>query len=135
MKEGFEEVPHTADVAIRAWGRDLRELFANAARGMAWLMADPATVEPAVEVELELTAFDVETLLVTWLGELLYLNERDGTVFTAFDLEDVTSTGLRAKARGGAAREVRRHIKAVTFSEMQVRSTDCGLESVIVFDV
>ncbi|HEC35265.1 MAG TPA: archease, partial [Anaerolineae bacterium] len=82
MERGFEEVPHTADIALRVWGQDLPELFANAARGMAWLMVDPSTVNPTVEVPLELRAYDAESLLVTWLGELLYLNERDGLVFT-----------------------------------------------------
>jgi SHS2 domain-containing protein len=134
MDRGFEEIPHTADVAIRVWGRDLAELFTNAARGMAWLLVDPDTVEPTVEVPLELSAYDTETLLVTWLGELLYLNERDGTIFTTFDLREVTSTRLRGRARGGPT-ETRQHIKAVTFSEMKVQPTARGLETTIVFDV
>jgi len=135
MEDGFEEIPHTADVAIRAWGRDLLDLFANAARGMAWLMADPDTVQTTVEKTIELTAYDAETLLVTWLGELLYLRERDGAVFTTFELEDVTNTHLRGSARGGPAKVLRRAIKAVTFSEMDIRPTEDGLETVIVFDV
>jgi len=135
MGEGFEEIEHTADVALRVWGRDLAELFANAALGMAWLMANPSSVNPTVEVPLNLTAYDAETLLVTWLGELLYLNERDGLVFTHFDLEEVTPTHLRGRARGGVAAEMRRHIKAVTFNELDIRPTERGLETMVVFDV
>ncbi len=133
--ESFEEIPHTADVALRVWGQDLRELFASAARGLAWLMADPDTVQPEKEVALDLTAPDAETLLVTWLGELIYLNERDGVVFTEFDLEEVTPTHLRGTARGGRAGEIRRLIKAVTFSNLAIRPTDRGLETTITFDV
>ena len=135
MDEGFEEIPHTSDVAIRVCGRDLADLFANAARGMAWLMADPGSVDPTDEVSLELSARDVETLLVTWLGELLYLNERDGLVFTAFALDEITPTYLRGKARGGAAGDTRRYIKAVTFSEMEIRHGERGMETIVVFDV
>jgi SHS2 domain-containing protein len=101
--ESFEEIPHTADAALRVWGKDLAELFANAARGLAWLMADPETVQPEKEVALDLTAPDAETLLVTWLGELIYLNERDGVVFTVFDLEEVTPTHLRGTSPGRPA--------------------------------
>ena len=36
----YEEIEHTADVGIRAYGRDLDELFVNAAEGMFSLIAD-----------------------------------------------------------------------------------------------
>ena len=135
MERGFEEIPHTADIALRVWGRDLKELFVNAARGMAWLLTDPDAVEPAVAVPIELTAYDAETLLVSWLGELLYLSERDGIVFTTFEMEEMTPTHLRGVARGGPVQEIRQPIKAVTFSDLEIRSTPHGLETVIVFDV
>ncbi len=135
MEQGFEEIPHTADVALRVWGRDLKELFVNAARGMAWLLADPDTVEPVATVPIELTAYDAETLLVSWLGELLYLSERDGIVSTTFEMEEITPTHLRGVARGGPVQEIRQPIKAVTFSDLEIRSTPHGLETVVVFDV
>lgn len=140
MNGRFEEVEHTADIAIRVWGQDLAGLFANAAYGMACQMADPDAVDladqnPNAEHLVELEAYDVETLLVTWLGELLYLGERDGCVFTDFDVLEITPTRLRATARGGPVEEHRRHIKAVTFSELEIVHTDAGYETIIVFDV
>ncbi|MGD1996423.1 MAG: archease [Anaerolineae bacterium] len=135
MEEGFEEIEHTADVALHIWGRDLAELFVNAARGMASLMVEPETVEPAVEISLELTADDAEALLVTWLGELLYLSERDDIVFIDFDVQEITHTRLRGKARGGPTEGARGYIKAVTFSELEIHPTERGLETNVVFDV
>ena len=135
MYKRFKEIEHTADVALRVWGRDLTELFVNAAHGLAWLIADPETVQPDKRVSIELNGYDTETLLVSWLGELLYLNERDGIVLTVFELKEVTSAHLLGTARGGPAVETRHHIKAVTFNEMDVRQTENGLETVIVFDV
>jgi SHS2 domain-containing protein len=135
MSKRFEEIEHTADVALRVWGRDLTELFVNAAHGLAWLVADPGTVQPEKTVTIKLNAYDTETLLVSWLGELLYLNERDDMVYTVFDLKEVTSTHLLGTAEGGPAVETRHHIKAVTFHEMDVQQTENGLETVVVFDV
>ncbi len=132
---GFVEVPHTADAALRVWGANLAELFANAARGLAWLLTDPQSIRPARRATLELRADDAETLLVTWLGELLYLYERDGAVFSEFEMEEVTPTCLRANARGGPAGEVRYHVKAVTFNQLAIRPTEKGWETTIVFDV
>jgi len=135
MKQRFEEIEHTADIAIRVWGRDLAELFANAAYGMACQMADVDTVERTIEHTVELQAYDTETLLVAWLGELLYLGERDGCVFIEFDMLDVTPTQLRATVRGGPASGHHGHIKAVTFSDLEIVHTDAGYETTIVFDV
>jgi SHS2 domain-containing protein len=135
MDRRFEEIEHTADIAIRVRGRDLAELFANAAYGMACQLADPDGFSLTVERPVQLEAFDVETLLVTWLGELLYLGERDGCVFTAFDMREVVPTRLRAVARGGAVQAYRSHVKAVTFNDLEVRRTDEGYETTIVFDV
>jgi SHS2 domain-containing protein len=136
---GFEEIEHTADIAIRVRGRSLAEMFANAAYGMACQMAGPPASTDAVgetiERTIELTAYDAETLLVTWLGELLYLSEREECVFTEFDMVEVTASRLQAVARGGPAATDRRHIKAVTFNDLDIVHTDAGYETTIVFDV
>ncbi len=135
MEGGFTEIDHTADAALLVWGQDLAALFVNAARGLAWLQADPASVTPTVAIPVDLTADDVEMLLVTWLGELLYLGEREGVVFTTFDLEEVTPTRLRGTAYGGPPGERRWPVKAVTFNRLAVRPGPRGLETPIVFDV
>jgi SHS2 domain-containing protein len=135
MNKRFEEVEHTADIAIRVWGRDLAELFANAAYGMACQLADLDGMNLTVKDTIELEAYDVETLLVTWLGELLYLGERDECVFVDFDMGKVAPTRLHATVRGGAGREHRSHIKAVTFSDLEIQRTDAGYETTVVFDV
>jgi SHS2 domain-containing protein len=135
MDRRFEEIEHTADIAIRAWGGDLAELFANAAYGMACQLADPDGVELTVERTVDLEAYDTETLLVAWLGELLYLGERDECVFVGFDMAEVTYTRLRAIVWGGVVREYRGHIKAVTFNDLKIQHTEAGYETTVVFDV
>lgn len=135
MERRFEEIEHTADLAIRVWGRDLAELFANAAYGLACQLADPAGIEHTVERSIELEAYDLETLLVAWLGELLYLNERDALIFTGFDVRELAPTRLRAVVRGGAAEGQYGHIKAVTFNDLEITPTGEGYEATVVFDV
>jgi SHS2 domain-containing protein len=131
----FEEIDHTADIAIRIWGRDLAELFANAARGMAQQLADVDEGVLLVEERIDLEAYDAETLLVTWLSELLYLSERDGRVFTDFGMLEVTPQRLRAIARGRPVDRRRRYIKAATFSDLEIVRTETGYQATIVFDV
>jgi len=134
-EERFAEVEHTADIAIRVWGQGLAEFFANAAYGMACQLTDVDQVELTATETIELQADDVEMLLVDWLSELLYLGERENVVFVEFDILGVTPHSLRALVRGGPIAERGAHIKAVTFSQLDVRKTEGGYETTIVFDV
>lgn len=113
----YEEIEHTADVGIRAYGKTLDELFANAAEGMFSLIADRETVRPVGEVEIRLTADDLPGLLLRWLSELLFIHETQSFLFSSFDVR-VEDTSLVAKARGEtidkARHELRLAVKAVT---------------------
>jgi SHS2 domain-containing protein len=134
--DAIRNVEHTADWAIRIRGRDLTELFDRAAAGMVRLLvADPSTVPLDVERSLSLESYDAEGLLVEWLGELAYLAESDGLIFTKIKLDRVTPTRLTGTMRGGRAPELLKHIKAVTYHELAIRQIGSELEVTVVFDV
>ncbi len=137
MERNFEEIDHTADLAVRVWGTDLADLFQNAAYAMACQLTNLANDQAGIEAEVrvEIDAEDYEMLLVEWLSELLYRVERDGVVFNDFSIQELTPRRLRAVVRGAPVAEIQAHIKAVTFSELDIRNTDAGIETVIVFDV
>ena len=106
----YEEIDHTADVGIRAHGRTVDELFANAAEGMFSLIADLTKVKPVGEVEVRLEAEDLSTLLLRWLSELLYLHETQRLVFSSFEVH-VVGTTLDGRARGEAIDKARHELK------------------------
>jgi SHS2 domain-containing protein len=134
--DGFQEVEHTADWSLRVRGRDLRELLVNAARGMNHLIVSDLDAVPTdVQRSVILDAFDAESLLVEWLSELAYWAESEMLVFREFDLREVTSDRLEALVRGGHATGLQRHIKAVTYHDLQIVESDEGLEVTVVFDV
>ena len=135
-KADFEEIEHAADWALRVRGRDLRELLISAARGMVSLIvADPAALPSDVEQTIELESIDAESLLVDWLSELAYWAEAEMLVFHRFELHKVTPTSLRATVRGDHASELTKHIKAVTYHNLEIIETPEGLEATVVFDV
>ncbi len=119
----YEEIEHTADVGIRAYGRTASEIFAAAAEGMFSLIADPAKVEPKGEVEIRLTAEDLPKLLVAWLSELLFLHETQRLLFSTFDVR-VRGRSLRSHVRGEtidkSRHELKLAIKAVTYHRLSV---------------
>jgi len=132
----FEEVEHTADWALRVRGRDLAELLVNAARGMSHLLVPDLDAVPTdVERRIELNDLDAESLLVEWLSELAYWAEAESLVFREFQMLQATADHLEAVVRGGYAPNLQKHIKAVTYHNLEIIQTESGLETTVVFDV
>ncbi len=131
---GFQEQPHTADWALDIWAPDLTSLLLQAARGMYALMQARLQAEPNEIYRFEIAAPDRETLLVTFLSELLYFTQRDNVAFDQFDLIH-DGNKLIAAVAGGPIESAAKEIKAVTYHNLAVRETERGLETTIVFDV
>jgi len=132
----FEEVEHTADVALRCGGPDLETFFRSAAQGLYHLMGITAGgTEKSVPYALALAAEDLEGLLVAWLGELAYLAESRGLVFEAMAFSALASTHLEARLTGRRAGPAGTFIKAVTYHGLKVAKTPEGYAATIVFDV
>lgn len=132
----FEEIEHTADVAIRCGGPDLEALFSNAARGMYLLMGiTPAPAGPVEAITVAMSAADVEGLLVDWLGELAYRAETDGLVPEQMVFKVLTRTRVEAELCGRRQHGFTRVIKAVTYHGLNIEKSPEGYTATVVFDV
>ncbi|OGO35258.1 MAG: hypothetical protein A2Z03_02545 [Chloroflexi bacterium RBG_16_56_8] len=130
----FEEIPHTADWSFRAFGRDLRELFANAAFAMFALEgAVPSESEIARDVEVD--GIDYESLLVNWLSELLYMQESNRETYHRFEIESLSPNALQAQVFGAPNGKIEKIIKAATYHNLKIEQTPEGWEAVVVVDV
>ncbi len=132
----FEEIEHTADVAIRATGTELADLFRDAALGMYSLMATvfaPGTA--AARRSVDLSGRDLEELLVDWLSELAYLAESEALMFQHFSFGTLSPTRLTAELGGRKVEGIQKHIKAVTYHNLRVEKTPTGWTATVVFDV
>lgn len=139
--ERYEEVSHTADLAARVFGKDLKDLFANAAFAMFDMMYQLSAIsfKPSakVEVKVQVEAPDTESLLISFLNEILYisyikkvfLNEFKFSVFSGNSLEAVVSGIPKNDTRS------RHEIKAATYHDVKIRKTADGYETMVVFDV
>jgi SHS2 domain-containing protein len=141
----FAEIPHTADWSFRAFGKDLRELFENAAFAIfaleggtsgdlerdAQARADANETARVVAVR----ALDYESLLVNWLTELLWLQESHRETYQRFHIETLSPTALRAQVFGTPMTGLDKIIKAVTYHNLKIAQTAQGWEAVVVVDV
>jgi SHS2 domain-containing protein len=130
----FDELPHTADWSIRVWANSLPELFAESARGMNSLSG--AKPLPGVRISRAFTASapEPESLLIAFLSELVYEAEHYHRIFDEFKI-DLEIQNLNMVMMGSPILSINKSIKAVTYHNLQIRSTPAGFEVEIVFDV
>ncbi len=132
----FEEIEHTADVALRVYGKDMKELLQNAAQGMAYLVCEETFLSDTFDQALvEIRADDAEGLLVEWLNELVFLVEVKSFIFQHLEFQAISETYCKAMLFGKIAHELKVHIKAVTYHNLKIVETQNGLEATVVFDI
>ncbi len=135
----YEQFPHTADIGMHVYGKDLKDLFENAALSMFDVIADLEGLKSTLTQDIELKAPNREDLLVAWLDELLYNFYTKSIIFCKFEIEELSGVHIRAKAFGrevGANRNrLKTEIKAVTYNELAIKEVEKGLQVDIIFDV
>lgn len=131
---GYVEVEHTADWELDVWAPDLCGLLEHSARGMYHLAG--VKIKPGGETlrRLDINGLDPESLLVGFLEELLWIGENENIAFDHFTLA-IDELRLSAQLSGGEILSLDKEIKAVTYHNMVICSTEVGLRVRIVFDV
>ena len=134
----FDIIEHTADTGIVAYGTELDEAFANAAYAMFTLIADLEGVKEVVCRQIEVEAGDRESLLVSWLNELLYLFDVEGIIFKRFKVTELSESSLKAEGYGElidkARHGLKAGVKAATYYMLRVEK-DNGYSVRVIFDV
>jgi SHS2 domain-containing protein len=138
VEKDFEFINHTADVGIIAYGADLSQAFANAARGLFSLITELDDVAEVIERDIELTATDEESLLVEWLNELVYQFDTEGILFKRFDIIQLNNTRLKARGYGEkvdrSKHKLKIGVKAATYHMLKVDKGD-GCRVQVLFDI
>ncbi len=135
----FEIIDHTADIGIVAYGADIKQVFANAALGLFNLMADLDNLKEDTKRQIELSAEDVEVLLVEWLNELIYISDVEHIIFKRFEINELSNTQLRATCFGEKIKpgqhKLKREIKAATYHMLRLNKEDGSYKVQIIFDI
>jgi|YelNatPaOPRAMG01_1025707.scaffolds.fasta_scaffold19921_6 SHS2 domain-containing protein len=127
----------TADVAFLAYGKDLNELFANAALAMFEVMINTKQVEKEKEEKVYVEGHDLESLMFNWLNELLYVSDSKNLAFSEFDVKiDEKNFKLEAVCKGEKIdpqkHETRTVVKAATYHHMKIWKEDVWKAQVIL---
>lgn len=124
----FEYFEATADIGLKAYGKDMNEAFENAGLAIFNIISDTSNIDPSIEIEFEVASEDDVSLLYDYLEELLFYHETEFMLFSEFQVEIDENFHLKARIKGEEINwdrhERKTEIKAITFHKMAVRKTD-----------
>ena len=143
MPYKFLEEIGTADIAFEATGRDLPELFSDAADATMNVMIDNLdAIERRVTRQIELSNDKIDMLLFDFLQELIYLKDAERLLLRVRNVridEKDKKYILKAEAVGeplDAARHPQRaDVKAVTLHGFSVEKQDEGWKARVLLDI
>jgi len=135
----FRILEHTADVGFEAFGSTLPEVFENAARALAHLIVDPASVKPDEQIRVEVEGSNLPDLLVNWLSEILYLHDAERRLFCDFKVERLDDHAVSGIAWGEKLDQARHQtnllVKAITYHQLSLQQTAGGWRAQVYVDI
>lgn len=139
---GYEIMPHTADVRLRAWGKTREELFRDAMRGMFEVMQPHLARKDAKpdakgreRRHIRIEAGDREALLVDFLSEALYLGDIHREAYDDVLFIELTEKELTGELIGTKRDSVEVQVKAVTHHGLRIEERDGEYRATLVFDI
>jgi SHS2 domain-containing protein len=82
---------------------------------------------------------DVESVLVDWLSEILYLHDAEGWLFREFDIQRLDDHSLAAVARGEKFLRTRHQakplVKAITDHQLALEKIPQGWRAQVYVDI
>jgi SHS2 domain-containing protein len=149
---GFEILDISGDIGLRVSGKDIKEVFINAAKGLYSLITDPSSVRPERALTIEVKDDNLEGLLVSFLNELIFQFDTYGFIGSSISIEGnmedhfkltppTSATFLWLKAIiMGEAFDPNRHergllVKAATYHNLKIFKNGDMWQAEVIFDI
>lgn len=140
-KYKFLEDKSIAEAVFTAYGRDLAELFVNAAATLELVIVDLNTVEEKISRKIELEEENLDELLLALLERLVYLKDAESLIFKRFEVLFLDSQQFKLEilCYGDIIKPLEQKlaadVKAVTRHNFAIKRTGEGHEATITLDI
>jgi len=127
----------TSDVMFEAYGKTLKEVFANAAEAMFKVICQIEKIKPKKAVLIEAKAENADKLMIAWLQELIATVDIKGMFFSKFDILEISGKRIKAKCWGEPASPEKGGtvVKAVTYYKYLFEKTKDGFKTRVALDI
>jgi SHS2 domain-containing protein len=138
MDKKFEEIDHSGDVGIEAFGVDEAEALENATCGLFSLMVYRG-VSAQLERVLTVDAVSDEDMVVDWLSEVIAAASLNAEVYCGVQIERTGPHSVRGVIHGepidASRHELRFDVKAATYHGLEFERTSDGCRVRVIFDL
>jgi SHS2 domain-containing protein len=126
-----------SDVMFEAYGKDLPELFANAAMALFSVICQIDKVSQKEVREIEVSAENLEDLMFNWIQELIITVDTEGLFFSRFEITEIDEKHLKARCYGQEASPEfgETVVKAITYYKYKLERTKEGYKVRITLDI
>ena len=120
----YRIIDHTADMGFEVKGDSKEKVFETAARAFFDIMWETENHKESKPEAIEVTGSDTKELMVNFLEEFLYLYDAKGLICIDIKVENISDTGIRARAwlRPFAEKQDQEilGVKAVTYHQLYI---------------
>ncbi|VVB82468.1 Protein archease [uncultured archaeon] len=133
----FKFLEHTADVKFQAFGKSIEEVFENSSLALKETICGKLEVEGEKEKTIKIRGDDLESLLYTFLEEIIYLLDAEDFILKEIKSIEINDLKLKAILVGDNASNygLNSKVKAVTYNEMFIKEENGKWISQVVLDV
>ena len=139
MKKTYRLIDHTADFGIQVFGSDSKELFTNAALALFDVITEMDVLKGRNSCNITASGEDWPDLMINWLREVLYLWNGKEMLVKSVQILSLSENNISAKIYFDAYMPdrhiIKTEIKAVTYHQIQVKSSPSGWKAQIIFDI
>lgn len=127
----------TSDVMFEAYGKDLKDLFENAAEALMQIICKKDLVGSEKELKVEVKADSAEDLMINWLQYLIATVDIEEMFFSKFRITEIDEKHLTGYAYGETMTPEKGEtvVKAVTYHKYKFKKTDDGYMTRVSLDI
>lgn len=133
--KNYEILEHPADLKVQARAKTLPDLFSNFLKAIIEIcQPEIDQASPLISHQIQIKADNIESLLIDFLSEVIYLMDVNKEIYTQADLI-IKNNELKGKIKGQKVKRFQTEIKAATWHDLEIKKINNQWQAIVLFDV
>jgi SHS2 domain-containing protein len=126
-----------SDVMFDAYGKDLKELFENAAEALLSMICKIDKVKAEKTEEFQMKGEKLDDLMINWLQGIIAIVDTEQMFFSKIKVKEIDESHVIAKLKGETIKPELGEtvVKAVTYHQYKLEKTDKGYKVRVSLDI